>query len=103
MTARITEMRTNTPNEPEIIADDPPDEKSSRVGYELLGAVLAGVGMGYLVDTQLGSTPICAVAGLFLGFIAGVANAWRATNGIERAVGLRPPEQKTERDAKNRN
>jgi ATP synthase protein I len=67
---------------------DDEDGKASRVGYELLGAVLACVGIGYLVDQQVGSLPIGTVTGLFAGFIAGVANAWRVTNGIERAVGL---------------
>jgi len=50
--------------------------------------VLACVGIGYLVEQQVGSLPIGTVTGLFAGFIAGVANAWRVTNGIERAVGL---------------
>lgn len=72
-------------------ADDG-DAQASRVGYELLGAVLACTGLGYLVDRQIGSLPVGTVTGVFLGFLAGIVNAWRATSGVERAVGLRKPE-----------
>lgn len=87
---RIAAEREKKPEVSEAeLADDAPS--GSRVGYELLGAVLACTGLGYLIDQQIGSVPIGTLAGLFLGFVAGVANAWRATNGIDRAVGLRQP------------
>jgi ATP synthase protein I len=63
--------------------------RTSRMATELVGAVLAGVGLGYLLDTQTGGSPYGVLAGLFLGFVAGVTNAWRAINGVDRAVGLR--------------
>ncbi len=66
------------------------EQRSSRAGYELLGAVLAGLGLGYLADQQFTSSPVGAVVGLFLGFGAGVYNAWRAGQGVEQAVGMRP-------------
>lgn len=80
---------------PEAAAAESADEapQGSRVGYELLGAVLACTGLGYLIDQQVGSVPVGTLVGLFLGFVAGVANAWRATNGIERAVGLQQPDK----------
>lgn len=81
----------------ETAADAP---SGSRVGYELLGAVLACTGLGYLIDQQVGSVPVGTLAGLFLGFVAGVANAWRATNKIERAVGLRQPSVTAQTDDK---
>lgn len=87
---RIAAEREKKPEVSEAeTAEDTPS--GSRVGYELLGAVLACTGLGYLIDMQVGSQPFGTLAGLFLGFVAGVANAWRATNGIDRAVGLRQP------------
>ncbi len=87
----------------EFGADDG-DKQASRVGYELLGAVLACTGLGYLVDSQIGSVPVGTVTGVFLGFLAGIVNAWRATNGVERAVGLRRPETAArDKDGKTKN
>lgn len=92
--ARIAaERRTKPEAEAAETADEAPS--GSRVGYELLGAVLACTGLGYLIDQQAGTLPVGTLVGLFFGFVAGVVNAWRATNGVERAVGLRqPPEKK---------
>lgn len=73
-------------------APDASEQRASRAGYELLGAVLAGLGLGYLADQQLETSPVGAVVGLFLGFGAGVFNAWRAAQGVEQAVGMRPVE-----------
>ena len=73
------------PQEPP--AQDPEAARASRMGYELIGAVLACTGIGYLVDEQTGSLPVGTLTGLFLGFVAGVANAWRATSGAGRAAG----------------
>ncbi len=65
------------------------EARASRAGYELLGAVLGGLLMGYVADQLFGKPPVGVIAGLFLGFGAGVFNAWRAAQGVERAVGLR--------------
>lgn len=50
-----------------------------RIGTELLAALMVGGGLGWLADTYLFSTgPWGLVAGLILGAIAGVLNAYRA-------------------------
>lgn len=90
-------QRQDQPVEPQAAAA-PEEGRSSRVGSELVGAVLAGVGLGYLIDQQLGSEPIGVLIGLFTGFVAGVANAWRVMNGVERAVGLRAERSQNKKD-----
>ncbi|MGH7236237.1 MAG: AtpZ/AtpI family protein [Nitrospiraceae bacterium] len=50
-----------------------------RIGTELLGALVVGGGLGWLADTYLfASGSWGVVAGLVLGAIAGVRNAYRA-------------------------
>ncbi len=69
---------------------------ASRLGFEFMGAVLAGIGLGWLIDGAANTSPWGMLIGLFAGFIAGAANAWRTTMGIDRAVGLRPRENDTD-------
>ena len=50
-----------------------------RIGTEMLAALVVGGGLGWLADTYLfNSGPWGLVAGLILGAIAGVRNAYRA-------------------------
>ncbi len=49
-----------------------------RIGTELLAALIVGGGLGWAVDTYLlGTNPWGMVAGLVLGAVAGVRNAYR--------------------------
>lgn len=66
--------------------------KASRIAFELVGAILICLFLGWLADKQFGSAPLGALIGLFLGFGAGVANAYRSLAGISRAVGWRKRE-----------
>jgi ATP synthase protein I len=59
-----------------------------RIGIELVVAVLAGVGIGILLDNWLGTTPIFILAFVSLGFAAGVMNVVRVSRGLDQAVGL---------------
>ena len=43
----------------------------SEIGLVLLVATLAGVGVGYLVDTRLGSLPIFVLIGFLIGAAVG--------------------------------
>ena len=43
----------------------------SEIGIVLLVATLAGVGVGYFVDTRLGSLPIFVLTGFLVGAAAG--------------------------------
>jgi ATP synthase protein I len=50
-----------------------------RIGTELLAALIVGGGLGWIVDTYLfTSSPWGVVAGLILGSMAGMLNAYRA-------------------------
>lgn len=42
-----------------------------RAGSDMLGALITGAGLGYVMDEWLNSTPWLMGAGLFLGLIAG--------------------------------
>ena len=51
-------------------------EVGANQGYqalgELIGGILGGLGLGWLCDKWLGSTPICMIAGAILGMVAAV-------------------------------
>jgi F0F1-type ATP synthase assembly protein I len=49
----------------------------SEIGLVLLVAVLAGVLGGYWLDNQIGTLPVFALAGFFLGLAAGGRAIWR--------------------------
>jgi ATP synthase protein I len=49
-----------------------------RLSSELLAGILVGTLLGWGIDRLLGTTPWALVAGIFLGFAAGVLNVARA-------------------------
>lgn len=49
----------------------------TRVGVELLSALVVGVGIGWALDRWLHLSPLFLVIGVVLGGAAGVANVWR--------------------------
>lgn len=59
-----------------------------RVGIELLVSVLAGVGIGLLLDNWLETTPIFTLAFVSVGFAAGVMNTLRVSRGLDEKIGL---------------
>lgn len=59
-----------------------------RIGIELLAAVLAGVGIGLLLDNWLETTPVFTLAFVALGFAAGVMNVIRVSRGLDQRIGL---------------
>lgn len=66
--------------------------RASRIGIELMVAILAGVALGYGIDKLAETSPLFILLGSLLGFAAGVMNAWRALNGKYGEVGF--PDQK---------
>lgn len=56
-----------------------------RVGIEMLAGVVGGAGIGWLLDRLLGTNPWLMVVMLFMGFAAGVLNAYRAGKAAEKA------------------
>jgi ATP synthase protein I len=49
-----------------------------RLSTELVGGVLVGAGLGWLLDRWLGSSPWGLIVFVLLGFAAGVVNVMRA-------------------------
>lgn len=62
-----------------------------RVGVDIVAALAVGVGIGWLLDSWLGTKPWGMVAFFFLGAAAGVMNVYRAIKGMGYAVGYRTP------------
>ena len=48
----------------------------SEIGFILLVTTLAGVGIGYWVDTRLNTLPVFVMVGLFIGLIVGARGIW---------------------------
>ena len=59
-----------------------------RIGIELLASVLAGVGIGLLLDNWLDTTPIFTLAFVSIGFAAGVLSVIRVSKGLDERIGL---------------
>ncbi len=53
-----------------------------RAGADLIAALLVGVGLGLAIDRLAGSGPWGMLAGLFLGFAAGLRNAMRTARRL---------------------
>jgi F0F1-type ATP synthase assembly protein I len=64
------------------MADESPQQDSLRgrdligLGGLLVGAVVAGLVLGYLLDEAVGSSPAFTLGGLFLGIVAGGVGFW---------------------------
>ncbi len=68
-----------------------------RIGVELVAALIVGVGIGYLLDRWLGTTPWLLLVFFLLGSAAGIMNVFRVMNNLGGAVGYRPAEQEDKR------
>ena len=64
-----------------------------RLSTELVGGVLVGAGLGWLLDKWLGISPWGMIVFLLLGFAAGVLNVMRAA-GVVQPNRLDPPESR---------
>jgi ATP synthase protein I len=61
-----------------------------RIGVELVGALIVGVGIGILLDRWLGTTPWLMLVFVVLGAAAGLLNVYRTATGLGQGVGYRP-------------
>ena len=62
-----------------------------RIGLELVSALVVGVGIGYLLDLWLETTPLFLVVFFFVGAAAGMLNVYRSASSI----GVAPPSGET--------
>ena len=53
-----------------------------RLATEMAAALVVGVGIGWLGDTWLGTSPWGLLVFLFVGFVAGILNAYRTAQRI---------------------
>ena len=49
--------------------------------WELVAALLVGVGLGYLADRWLGTLPLLSLLGFLFGAAAGMLNVYRVSTG----------------------
>ena len=59
-----------------------------RISIEMVVSVVAGGGLGLLIDKMLDTGPIFMIIFVFLGFAAGLMNTYRVVKGLDEAVGL---------------
>ena len=75
-----------------------------RTGIELVSALAVGVGIGFLLDKWLDTTPWFLVVFFFLGAAAGILNVYRAASDIGRAPTYKaPPEGDAEQADEQKN
>jgi len=58
-----------------------------RIGVELVSALAIGVGVGWLLDSWLGTKPWLMLVFILLGGGAGILNVYRVASGFGYAVG----------------
>lgn len=58
-----------------------------RIATDLLGGVIGGAGLGWLLDRWLGSSPLGLVILFFIGAIAGMWNVYRTARGYGSELG----------------
>jgi ATP synthase protein I len=60
-----------------------------RMSIELVVGICVGLGLGWLVDTQMGTKPWFMIGFMFLGLAAGVLNVVRMSKDIQRRMDKR--------------
>ncbi len=72
-------------------ADGPPRGQSRQIGLayrvaiEMAAGLAVGAGLGWLLDSWLGTRPVFIAVLAMMGFAAGVLNVWRAVKQAARA------------------
>jgi ATP synthase protein I len=84
---RLSERLAKTSRPPEKVSGPPQADASGfarglRLSAEMVGGVLVGAGLGWLIDRWLGTSPGGFILLLLLGFAAGVLNVMRAAGVV---------------------
>ena len=72
--------RENERNRPKASGADANYRSGNRVLADLLGGILGGLVLGWLVDVVAGTSPWGLLAGLFLGIVVAFRNIFRMAN-----------------------
>lgn len=67
-------------NRPQVSGADANYRSGNRVLADLLGGILGGLVLGWLVDVLAGTTPWGLLVGLFLGIVVAFRNIFRMAN-----------------------
>lgn len=65
--------------------------KALRVSTELIGGIIVGSGIGWLLDTAFGTTPLLFIVFFLLGSAAGMLNVIRSSAPSAKASAKGPP------------
>lgn len=57
------------------------------IGVEMVASVVVGIGIGYLIDLAIGTTPWGMVVFFFFGAAAGIRNAYRKALSLPNGRG----------------
>jgi ATP synthase protein I len=87
---RLNSDRSSESNEVRPALDASAFARGFRLSAELVGGVVVGAAIGWLLDRGLGISPWGMIVFLLLGFAAGVLNVMRAAGVVERPH-LDPP------------
>jgi ATP synthase protein I len=58
------------------------------IAADLVGGLIGGAGIGWLIDRWLGSAPFGLIAFFFLGAAAGMWNVYRTVRGYDMSLGF---------------
>ena len=83
--------------EAESAATAPGVAKAFKLSSEFIAGVVAGAGLGFLIDTYAGTTPWGMIIFLLLGFAAGVLNVLRSAGLAADANYAKPPDKRGEK------
>lgn len=70
-----------------------------RIGIEMVSAVAVGFGIGWLLDSWLGTKPWLMILFFFMGAAAGILGVFRATGRIAYGPGAMTRNEKSNQDA----
>ena len=88
---QVEASRTPTAG-PGPTADRSAFARGIRLSSELVGGVILGAALGWVLDRWLGTSPGGLIVFLLLGFAAGILNVMRAAGVVaERGSGTKPP------------
>jgi len=103
---RLEEARSRWGDEPVAGGDSAGQQQALgigfRIGIEFVVAIIVATGLGWAFDHALGTRPFGMIVLFFLGVATGMLNVYRAITGQSAAVGFRPPQRDTARDAERK-